>query len=256
MAGFLRDGGDAAHDGAADTEDVYMHRGILPIRYTARTDVPTNGLRMDRKRSDVAALAAQMIADSGLDYQSAKRKAARQLFGESHVSASMLPDNEVVDHFLLEHLRLFDAGHDERVRRYRRAALHWMRRLEEFNPYLAGSVWKGIVAAHAPIHLQVFTDDAKELEIHLLNEGIGYHVSEISHFAGRDDVPALSFYWERDLPILVSVYRYDDLRGALKRQRAAGGAGGVTTPAMAERGNLRAVSELVAAEAATPPMSR
>ncbi|SRR5690606_13855461 len=206
---------------------------------------------MDPRRAEIAAVAAQMIADSGLDYQTAKRKAARQLFGDGHVSASMLPDNDAVDQFLLEHLRLFDNGHDERVRRYRRAALHWMQRLEPFNPYLCGSVWKGIVAAHAPIHLQVFTDDAKELEIHLLNEGIDYHVSEIAHFAGRDDVPALSFWWERDLPILVSVYSYDDLRGALKRQR--GGAGnGCNLALLAERGNLRAVQELVDAGAGSP----
>ena len=206
---------------------------------------------MDPRRAEIAALAAQMIADSGLDYQTAKRKAARQLFGDGHVSASMLPDNDAVDQCLLEHLRLFDNGHDERVRRYRRAALHWMQRLEPFNPYLAGSVWKGIVAAHAPIHLQVFTDDAKELEIHLLNEGIDYHASEIAHFAGRDDVPALSFWWERDLPILISVYRYDDLRGALKRQRGGPGNGG-NLPALAERGNLRAVQDMVDAGTGAP----
>ncbi len=206
---------------------------------------------MDPRRAEIAALAAQMIADSGLDYQTAKRKAARQLFGDSHVSASMLPDNDAVDQFLLEHLRLFDNGHDERVRRYRRAALHWMQRLEPFNPYLAGSVWKGIVAAHAPIHLQVFTDDAKELEIFLLNEGIDYHVSEIAHFAGRDDVTALSFWWERDLPILISVYRYDDLRGALKRQRSAP-ANGCRPPSLAERGNLRAVQDMVDAGTGAP----
>ena len=206
---------------------------------------------MDPRRAEIAAVAAQMIADSGLDYQTAKRKAARQLFGDGHLSASMLPDNDAVDQFLLEHLRLFDNGHDERVRRYRRAALDWMQRLEPFNPYLSGSVWKGIVAAHAPIHLQVFTDDAKELEIQLLNEGIDYHVSEIAHFAGRDDVPALSFWWERDLPILVSVYRYDDLRGALRRQRGGTGNGG-NLPALAERGNLRAVQEMVDAGIGAP----
>jgi hypothetical protein len=32
MTSFLRDGGDAAHEGAADAQYVNMHRGILPIR--------------------------------------------------------------------------------------------------------------------------------------------------------------------------------------------------------------------------------
>jgi hypothetical protein len=200
---------------------------------------------MDPMRSDVrselAALAAQLIADSGLDYQSAKRKAARQVFGDGHISAAMLPDNEVVDQFLLEHLELFDRDHGQRVSRYRKAALVLMERLIDFNPYLAGAAWKGIVAAHAPVHLQVFTDDAKELEIRLLNEGVNFDVVEIAHFAGRNDVPALTFYWQQDVPILVSVYRYDDLRGALKRQKSGNG------PARADRGNLAAVRELVEA---------
>ena len=200
---------------------------------------------MDPIRSDVraelAALAAQMIADSGLDYQSAKRKAARQVFGDSHVSAALLPDNEEIDQSLLEHLQLFDRDHEQRVERYRRAALFWMDRLAFYNPYLAGAAWKGIVAAHAPIHLQAFTDDAKDLEIQLLNDGINFDVVEIAHFAGRGDVPALTFYWEQDLPILVSLYRYDDLRGALKRQRGSTGAG------RAERGGPAAVRELLRA---------
>jgi len=190
-------------------------------------------------RSELAALAAQLIADSGLDYQSAKRKAARQVFGEGHVNAAMLPDNEAIDQSLLEHLQLFDRDHDRRVARYRSAALVWMERLDDFNPYLVGAAWKGIVAAHSPIHLQVFTDDAKELEIRLLNDGINFNVVEVAHFAGRADVPALAFYWQHDLPILVSMYRYDDLRGALKRQK--NGSGG----ARPERGGLAAVRELV-----------
>lgn len=200
---------------------------------------------MDPMRSDLrlelATLAAQLIADSGLDYQSAKRKAARQLLGDGHISAAMLPDNEAIEQSLLEHLQLFDRDHGERVSRYRKAALLWMERLDDFNPYLAGAAWKGIVTAHAPIHLQVFTDDAKELEMRLLNEGINFDVVEVAHFAGRNDVPALTFYWQQDLPILVSVYRYDDLRGALKRQKSSNGAG------RADRGNLAAVRELMQA---------
>ena len=192
-------------------------------------------------RSELAALAAQLIADSGLDYQSAKRKAARQVFGDGHVNSALLPDNDAIDQSLLEHLQLFDRDHGQRVTRYRRAALFWMEQLDGFNPYLAGAAWKGIVTAHSPIHLQVFTDDAKELEIRLLNDGIHFDVVEVAHFAGRDDVPALTFYWQHDLPILVSVYRYDDLRGALTRQKA--GIGG----ARPERGSLAAVRALVEA---------
>ena len=73
----------------------------------------------------------------------------------------------------------------------------------------------------------------------MLNDGIHFDVSEVAHFAGRDDVAALTFYWQQDLPILISVYRYDDLRGALKRSKGSDG------NARADRGSLAAVRELL-----------
>jgi len=200
---------------------------------------PTLSDARSDKRAEIAAIAAALIADGGLDYQSAKRKAARQVFGDGPIAARIMPDNDEIDRSLLEHLQLFDPDHDERVIRYREAALHWMTELQAFRPYLTGAAWKGIVAAHAPLHLQVFTDDAKELEMHLLDAGIPFDVAEIAHFGGRDDVPALTFYWQRDLPVLISVYRYDDLRGALKRPGS--GSGGT------ERGSLDALKRVVAA---------
>ena len=201
---------------------------------------------MDPMRSDVrselAALAAQLIADSGLDYQSAKRKAARQVFGDGHISAAMLPDNEAIDQSLLEHLQLFDRDHDLRVARYREAALFWMERLDDFNPYLAGSVWKGIVAAHAPIHLQVFTDDAKELEIRLLERrhqfrrGRDRPLRRAQRRAGADLLLAAG---PADPGVGLSLRR--PARRAEATQKSGNGRG------RAERGNLAAVRELLEA---------
>ncbi|MGE0801491.1 MAG: UDP-N-acetylmuramate--alanine ligase [Lautropia sp.] len=198
------------------------------------------------RRAEIAALAAQLIADGGLDYQSAKRKAARQLFGDG-LAARQMPDNDEIDRSLLEYLQLFDPDHAARVERYRAAALLWMERLAAFRPYLTGAAWKGIVAPHAPLHLQVFTDDAKELEMLLLDAGVAYDVAEVAHFGGRADVPALTFYDREDLPVMISIYRFDDLRGALKR--SGGGSGGT------ERGGVEALRRLLGAapEAAGPP---
>ena len=170
----------------------------------------------DATRAEIAALAATLIADSGLDFHAAKRKAAQRVVGDGQASR-MMPDNALVDRFLLEHLQLFDEDHEARVERHRRAALIWLERLEAFDPYVTGAAWKGIVTRHAPLHLQVFTDDAKDLEVLLMDAGIDYDVGEVGHFAKPEAVPALSFWWQRDLPVLIAVYRAVDLRGALKR---------------------------------------
>lgn len=221
---------------------------------------------MDVIRSEIAALAAQLIADGGMDYQSAKRKAARDVLGDGRIGASSLPDNDLVDRFLLEHLQLFDPEHEDRLAHYRAVALEWMARLEAFNPYLTGAAWKGIVARHAPVHLQLFTDEQKELEIFLIDHRVDYETSEHPHFAGGKDVPAFHFE-SREVPMLLTLFAYDDLRGALRRRApsrdlAAGGLGafaaiggapggggvvdgnGAAAP-RADRGNRDAVAALV-----------
>lgn len=189
---------------------------------TAMTETSSDPLRLE-----IAAAAARLIADGGLDYASAKRKAARQVLGDGAPKGSM-PDNDEVDEALREHLDLFDDDHASRVTRRRQAAAALMRRLAAFHPYLTGAVWKGIVAEHAPIHLQLFHDNPKDVEIHLLNDGVRFDVETTPHFRdrSRDEVEAIVFWW-RDEPVMLSLYEQDDLRGALK----AGAAG-------AERGDL------------------
>lgn len=185
-------------------------------------------------RAEIAGYAARLIIDGGLDYQSAKQKAARQAFGNPQPPAGLLPSNEEIDRALREHLDLFDPGHAERVRRYREAGIVWLTRLADYHPHLAGGAWKGVVAPHTPLHIQCFTDEAKELEMLLLDAGVSYDVVEVSHFNGRsEDVPALVFHDRDDLPVMISVYQHDDLRGALKRSQGS------------ERGNLEAARRLL-----------
>ncbi|NLD67467.1 MAG: UDP-N-acetylmuramate--alanine ligase [Limnobacter sp.] len=184
----------------------------------------------DPVRRELAAAAARLIADGGLDYAGAKRKAARQLLGESSAAArSSMPDNDSIDAALLEHLNLFDEDHADRVDRRRRVAAALMAELADFRPYLTGAVWKGIVAEHAPIHLQLFHDNPKDVEIHLLNRQLRFDVETTPHFRSREEVEAILLWW-RNEPVMLSLYGVDDLRGAL-RSGAAG----------AERGDLSAL---------------
>ena len=192
----------------------------------------------DSLRLEIAAAAARLIAESGLDYGAAKLKAARQLLGGAPAPRGVMPDGEEVDEALREHLELFDPEHDERLARRRQVAIELMERLAEFHPYVTGAVWKGICAEHAPIHLQLFYDNAKEVEMRLLDQRLKFDVLTLPHFRDpHDSVEALAFEWRRE-PVLVSLYLADDLRGALRR-----GASG-----SAERGDLAAFRERIGAQ--------
>ncbi len=188
----------------------------------------------DPLRLELAAAAARLIADSGLDYVGAKKKALRQVLGDRSAPKGSIPDNDEIDAALREHLELFDADHAQRVARRRRTAAALMQRLRAFHPYLTGAVWKGVVTEHAPIHLQLFHDNPKDVEMELLNEGVDFEVSTVPHFRSGAEVEAIGFYLD-DAPVLLSLYAHDDVRGALR--------GG---PAGAERGDRAALLERLA----------
>ncbi|MEZ5658781.1 MAG: UDP-N-acetylmuramate--alanine ligase [Burkholderiaceae bacterium] len=165
-------------------------------------------------RSEVAAAAAGLIADHALDYASAKFKAAESL-GCAGMRQS-LPDNEDIDAALLAHLQLFDEDHEARVRRRREVALELMEMLSDHDPMLTGAVWKGIVAEHAPIHLQAFSDNAKDLAIDLLNRNIRFDAVTVPHLSGRGEAEALAFFW-RDEPVLLATYDRREMRSAPRK---------------------------------------
>lgn len=215
----------------------------LPF-FMPMTDPSTAPLPSDAHsdlRAEVADQAARLIADGGLDYQSAKQKALRRAFAGTTPPAGLVPTNEEIDRALREHLNLFDPQHAARVQEYRQAAVVWLERLADHHPYIAGAAWKGVVTTHAVLHIQCFTDEAKELEFLLLDAGVDYDVVEVAHFSGRgEDVPALVFHDGHGLPVMISVYRHDDLRGALKRAQGA------------ERGDLAALRRLMDEPAPEP----
>jgi len=186
-------------------------------------------------RREIAGLAARLVADGGLDYGAAKRKAAREITGRNRPPVAALPDNDAIDDALAEHFALFDEEHDARVLRRREVAASLMQWLEPFDPYLTGAVWKGIVAEHAPIHLQVFHDNSKEIGIALLDHQVRFETTTMAHLRDASEVETFAFYWQ-DEPVLLSLYARDDLRGALRPSGARG----------AERGNLRALRERIA----------
>ncbi|HUO98746.1 MAG TPA: hypothetical protein VMU01_08755 [Rhizomicrobium sp.] len=173
-------------------------------------------------REEIAIAAARMIAEDGLDYATAKRKAARQVAGETRIEGSWLPDNDQIEEEIREYQALFQGDSQPAVlRRLREIALDWMQRLGEFNPFLTGAVLNGTAGEHSDIHLQIFCDNAKDVAIWLLNANVQYDVSETRHFAARGFVETLSFLWrpsraEEPVGIHIALYNTDDLRGAVR----------------------------------------
>ena len=172
-------------------------------------------------RAQVAAAAARLIAADGADYGTAKRKAARQILGEqgsSGAGAAVLPDNQQIEEEVRLYHALFNANtQPARLFRLRTVALQVMEALEQYNPFLTGAVLNGTAGPHDDIHLQLFADSAKEVEIFLLNKNVNIDISETPHFKGPryDPVETVSFLWHKE-GVHAALYELDDMRGALK----------------------------------------
>ncbi|MET0320989.1 MAG: hypothetical protein ABW069_09745 [Duganella sp.] len=169
-------------------------------------------------RAQIAAAAARLIADDGADYLTAKRKAARQILGTTQPPAHQLPDNAQVEAELRSYQALFQAHtQPARLLRLRTLAVDIMQGLSDFNPYLTGAVLNGTAGAHDDIHLQLFADSPKDVEIFLLNKNVQIDLSESPHFKGprHDPVETVSFLWQGE-GVHAELYEMDDLRGAVK----------------------------------------
>ena len=175
-----------------------------------------NRPRQNGMRAAIAAAAARIMAENGIDsFALAKRKAARQL-GATEKQA--LPGNEEVEAELRAYLDLYQADeHPDRIRELRRIALSMMHALREFSPYLTGPVLKGIAGPYADIELQLFPDSSKDVEIFLLNQNIQFASAEARRYSGDRvrTVTVLELEWE-GAPVRLSLYDSRDERIALK----------------------------------------
>jgi hypothetical protein len=142
----------------------------------ARHARPRGGDPLGRGAQDrlrIAQLAARLIAEHGIaDWSLAKRKATRQLMLPEREA---LPGDDEVEAALAAHLALFGGElHRAGLRAQREEALAWMRRLARFRPTLVGGVAAGWATAHSDIRIELVADDAKEVELTLINAGIDY----------------------------------------------------------------------------------
>lgn len=168
-------------------------------------------------RAEIAAAAARLIAEDGADYATAKKKATKQILGNTKVRGEIMPDNAQIEEEVRIYNELFlGDSQPARLLHLRKLAVRLMEELAQFSPYLTGAVLNGTAGEHSDIHLQLFAASAKDVEIFLINKNVDFEVSETAHFKGRGEpVETLSFMWNRE-GVHLALYESDDLRGAIK----------------------------------------
>ena len=193
--------------------------------------------------TEIAASAARLVVEEGMEYGPAKRRAARDL-GRRGGRAAELPGNEAVEAEVRQYLELFCADtQPAELAALRRVAQLWMQRLAAFRPHLAGAVWRGTATRLNNIHIELYADDSKAAEIALLDLGIAFDIDSTPGPRGLpvDVLIAATPSLELGEPVTINliVLDHDDLRGGLKPD--AGG--------RSHRGDLAALERLLAAPA-------
>ena len=188
-------------------------------------------------KSEIAAAAAALVVEEGLEYGPAKRRAVKQM---GLPARAELPDNSELEDAVMEYIAVFCADtQPTELAALRELALVWMQRMAGFRPHLAGAVWHGTATRLSDIYIQLFCDDPKSAEIALIEHNVDYEPRTVTGFTGGK-VEALSLSClckslAENIGVHFMVYDHDDLRGALKPDEKG----------RRPRGDLAAVQKLV-----------
>ena len=188
---------------------------------------------------EIAAVAARLVVDEGMEYAAAKRKAARD-FG----ARAELPSNEQLEDAVREHIDIFCADtQPAELQALREVALRWMQRLADYRPHLSGAAWRGTATRLSSVHVDLYCDDPKAAEITLINAGVNYDVGSLNR-PGREPLCVLTVSSKsaalgEPVTVHLMLHDADDQRGALKPDARG----------RSWRGDLVAVQRLVAGAA-------
>lgn len=195
---------------------------------------------MDSSKQEIAATAARLVVEEGLEYGPAKRRALRDL---ALPARTALPNNDEIEAEVRDYIRLYCSDtQPQELHALRLLALEWMERMAEFRPHVGGAVWHGTATRLSDIYIQLFCDDSKSAEIALIDHHVDYEPRMVTGFHG-EQVEALSVHATsralgEEIGVHLLVYDLDDLRGALKPDAQG----------RAPRGNLAALRRLVEKE--------
>lgn len=191
-------------------------------------------------KAEIAAMAARMVVEEGLEYGPAKRRAMRHL---GLPSRTALPGNDEIEDAVLDYIAIFcpDTQATE-LAALRQLALRWMERMARFRPHLSAAVWRGTATRRSDIHIELFCDDSKSAEIALIDLKVVYEPRTVIGLRG-DAVDTLSVHHfcpglDEMVGVHLLVYDHDDLRGALR----------LDARGRSPRGDLAAVRRLISSE--------
>ena len=192
---------------------------------------------MDTLQTEIAAAAARLVVEEGLEYGPAKRRAVKQM---GLPQRTALPDNDTLEDAVIEYISIFCADtQPAELQALRRLAVTWMERMAEFRPHLGGAVWHGTATRLSDIYVQLFCDDPKSAEIKLIDHTVDYTPRTVTGFNGESvealSISSISPELGESIGVHLLVYDHDDLRGALRRDAKG------RTP----RGDLAAVKSLL-----------
>lgn len=190
---------------------------------------------------EIAAAAARLVVEEGMEYGPAKRRAARSL-GRHSTRGTHLPDNDSIEDEVRAYLDLLcSETQPAELAALRVVAAHWMERLAAFRPHVTGAVWRGTATRLSSVHLQLFCDDSKSAELALIDLKVPYDVGSVTGPRGEKvDVLSLSSdstVLGEAVTVHLSVLDHDDLRGALKPDARG----------LSQRGDLPALRRLMGA---------
>lgn len=192
---------------------------------------------MDSLKAEIAATAARMVVEEGLEFGPAKRRAVKHLGLPARTG---LPDNDELEDAVREYLALFCADTQPgELAALRRLAALWMARLTPFRPYVVGAVWRGTATRLSDIHLHLFCDDPKAVDIALIDQQMRYTAHTVNSFRGEPtqvlslSVPAPEL--GEAIGLHLTLHDYDDLRQSP----------GLDTQGRRQRGDLQALNQLL-----------
>lgn len=195
---------------------------------------------MDESKQEIAATAARLVVEEGLEYGPAKRRAVRDL---GLPARTALPNNDEIEAEVRDYIRLYCADtQPKELHALRVLALEWMEHMAQFRPHIGGAVWHGTATRLSDIYIQLFCDDPKSAEIALIDHHVDYEPRMVTGFHG-EQVEALSVHAAsralgEEVGVHLLVYDLDDLRGALKPD----------SQGRVPRGNLAALRRLIEKE--------
>lgn len=126
-------------------------------------------------RRKLALTIAGYIVRDRCSWQKARNKALERM---PRLPADTVPDAAEIESAVRETCEIFEAdAHRKRLARLRRTALRLMTEwFADFDVTLTGAVLNGAATDESDIHLEIFTDDAKEVEIVLLDRDVNFDV--------------------------------------------------------------------------------